>query len=48
MLQGERTNRSAATSDLITETAIPAWDKLMTVLHPRHIKNTTFNHRRLL
>lgn len=48
ILQGEKTNRSAAASDLITETAIPACDNLMTVLHPRHIKNTTFNHRRHL
>lgn len=48
MLLGEETNRSGATSDLITETAIPACDNLMTVLHPRHIKDTSFNHRRLL
>lgn len=48
MLLGEETNRSAATSDLITETAIPACDNLMTALHPRHIKDTSFNHRRLL
>lgn len=30
----EKTNRSAATTDLITETTIPACDNLMTVLHP--------------
>lgn len=48
ILQGEKTHRSAAASDLMTETAIPACDNLMTVLHPSHIKNTTFNHRRLL
>ncbi len=30
----EKTYRSAATTDLITETTIPACDNLMTVLHP--------------
>lgn len=44
----EKTNHSAAISDLITETTISACDNLMTVHHPRHIKNTTFNHRKLL
>lgn len=41
------TYRSATASDLMTETAIPACDNLMTVLRPWYMKNTTFNHRRL-